>query len=1504
MNPVRSALRNRSVVLVLTGFAVLLGIGALFTMPRREDPKITIRTGLVLARYPGASAQQVEDQVTRKIEERLFRHQEVRKLKTFSTSRDAALVVNVELEEWVKDPDRFWAMLRHDMNELHATELPATVQGPIVNSNFGDVVAMLLAVRGPTYGSRELREYLDKIDDAIRTIPEVSRINRLGEQREELRVSTTNARLAGFGITPLDVAGAIRSRTALVDAGTIDAGDAGRVPIAANNLLSSETALSQLLVGSSRDGRPVHLGDFATVDRVYADPQFVVRVDGWSTVLLAVEMQEGHNIVKFGDKVREKLEQLRTTLPPDLIIQPIADQPQHVQQRMVEFGREFLITLAAVILVTVLLLPLRVAAIAAVAIPITVAITVAILNAVGIELHQVTFAGLVVALGIVVDDAIVVVDNYVEKLDHGMSRLEAAWRSPTELAVPVLAATLTIVASFMPLAYLPGAPGEFIRAMSFTVAIALMVSFAVAMLLTPMLALTLVKTGLHQAPNASSTTKQRRTPLDVMQAAYERVMTLAMPRKRWTVVGAVLAFVAGLALMSRVPYRFFPMNERDQLIVDLWMPAGTRLAGTDEVLQRLSAAVKKEPGVRTVAAFTGGGAPRFYYNHNPEPPTPNFGELLINTASPEATNALVERLSTHIDRVAPEAWVYVKPLQQGPVFAAPNEIRLVGDDASLLRTYGDSVAQIFERTPGSAYVHTDWRDQELALGLHVKPEVATRVGLSEADIAMQLSGAFAGAPISTFWEGKRDLDVTFRLDDAERSGMSDVSTTTLVSPTTGARIPLREVADVAPEFRASRIVRRNGVRTLTVRSFAAPNVLPSVVLNAAAPKLAALQLPAGMRMEFGGEKEGSAEVQGAVNIALLASLVGVFLILLFQFRNVRHPLVIMTSIPLAVVGAAIGLVITGNPFTYTANLGLNALTGVVVRNAIILVDYANELRRNGVDVETAALLAGRRRLRPIFLTTMAAALGVTPMILSRSPLWSPMASVIAVGLVVSMIFTLVLVPVLYVVIERRQERRAARRTYDEVDNGVALPSSAKIPAGIAALSPAASAALILGVSIVVALVPSRRLEAQTPSATSVMHLTIDDAIALARKQSYATRLAEARLNSSEAHERGAAADLLPQLSVSGTQLRNSGRTTIVVPRGALGNESSGAPLPAADRRFDQGAAALTYSQVSFTQPVTQLWRIRQAQQLANAQTMGAVAGRFRAEADITLAVERLYAAVLIARAKEHAAELAMRATQQQTANVEQAVAAGINVSAQGLGATASALDAEYVRLAAADSASDFESQLRNVLALPTGTKLDLVVPESRNEPLAAADVYLSKGLASNPDVAAANATFEQAKHASSLARDSYIPDLGIGLTYTMLNGVSFLPQHAVGLSIQGSWTVLDWGKRRSLSRERTAQQDAASIGVALARHQVSVDVDRAYRAAVRAEHGAGVAHAALQAHRAELAIAKDRAGRGLIPATALATTEAEVAESEARALAAELQMRIARAELRRAVGAD
>ncbi|HWJ23543.1 MAG TPA: efflux RND transporter permease subunit, partial [Gemmatimonadaceae bacterium] len=1412
MNPVAASLRNRQVVLVLTLFAVLLGARALLTMPRREDPRVTIRTGLVVASYPGATARQVEEQLTRRIEQRLFRHDEVRKAKTFSTSRDGLVVVNVELEDRVTDPDRFWAMLRHDMNELRAMELPPTVQGPIVNANFGDVVAVLLAVRGDRYGQRELRGFLDRIEDAIRTIPEVSKINRYGEQREELRVTTSNARLAQLGVTPLQVAGAIRARNAVQDAGGVDAGQSDNVPLRTAGLFDRRAELERLLVATSRDGRPVHLGDFARVERRVADPSYLVRVDGEEAVLLSVEMQEGNNIVAFGKEVRAKLREVRAQLPSDLRVEAIADQPAAVQHRMLDFGREFLITLVAVIMVTVLLLPIRIAAVAAVAIPVTVAITAAILAMVGIELHQVTFAGLVVALGIVVDDAIVVADNYLEKLDHGSAPFEAAWRAPTELAVPVLAATLTIVASFLPIAYLPGLPGEFIRALSYTVTIALMVSFAIAMFLTPLLALAFVKTGLHaRAPEETATSAdsvsttalralvrrvrdvaRRFRPLDAMQALYEGVMTRVMPRKRAALVGAVVAFAAGIALMLAVPYRFFPLNEREQFIIDVWMPAGTRVEGTGAVMRRLEAELRRVDGVRSVTSFVGAGAPRFYYNLNPEPPTPNYGELMVNTVSPEATSEIIRRLQGRLDRVAPEAWVYVKALQQGPAIPAPIEVRLVGDDPRALRVWGDSVAHIFERTPGSAYVHTDWRDDELGLALRLRDEVAGRLGITEADVASQLAGGFHGAPVSTFWEGKRDLDITLRLDESERTGLDDVQAAYVIAPATGARVPLREVADVVPEWRPSRIVHRNGVRTLTVRSFSTPDVLPSVVLKAARPRLAALPLPAGVRMEQGGEVEGSAEVQGAVNVALLVSMMGVFLILLFQFRNARQPLVVMVSIPLALVGAALGLVLTRNPFTYTANLGVNALSGIVVRNAIILVDYANELRRQGMATETAALLAGRRRLRPIFLTTMAAALGVTPMILSGSPLWSPMASVIAVGLVVSMIFTLVVVPVLYVVVERRVERRAARRAGGAEAHAATREGGGALAAATRAAAVLLAALLAIGGSSAIAAAQETHDAAlrvsASPAAPVARRLTLDEAIDVALARSTATRVAAARLDGAAAQERAAAAGYLPRLGVTANRVQGSGRATIVVPKGVLGNDGTGAPVPGENRRFDQGTPVLTYGQLSLTQPVTQLYRIRQARSLAAAQRRGADAERSRAERDVALAVERLYLGVLVAREKARAAELTVAARRRQQVDADAALAAGTTVSAQAEGARASALEAEYGLVAARNEADDLAAELSDLLALPLDVPLELVTPEPDTAALPPLRHYVELAQASSPDVAAAAANLGQAERATALARADYVPDVGVGVTYTYQKGVALLPEHSAALSVQGSWT--------------------------------------------------------------------------------------------------------------------
>jgi multidrug efflux pump subunit AcrB len=1020
MNPVRFSLRHPQVALVLTAMLLVVGVHALLKMPRREDPKIVIRTGLVIAEYPGATPEQVEKEVAKPIEERLFRFEEVRKDKTYSTSRSNLVMVSVELEDSVKDTDKFWAKLRNDMIELKYEQLPQGVIGPLVDSDFGDTVAILLAVRGDRYGYRELKDYSERIEDQLRTLRAVSKIKRIGEQKEQILLTSSLERLSQYGVTPLRIVQAFQQRNLVEFGGTFKA-DNTVVPLRPTGLFQTEDQVRKVMIDVSPTGRPVYVGDFADVERKYQDPEYLTRINGQKCLMLSVEMQEGYNIVDFGSAVDEKLKAVKSLLPPDLEMTLIAKQPKVVEHRIDSFMREFGIAIAAVILVTMILLPFRVATIAAIAIPVTVAITFAVLNALKVELHQVSIAALIVVLGMVVDDAIVVADNYVELLDRGVARDEAAWRCASELAVPILTATLTIVAAFLPLLLLTGSVGEFISALPIAVAVSLSSSYLVAMLLTPLMCRFFIHKGLRSEDSNQAVSRKKGfsfNPLERMQSLYDRAIKLAMAHKKLTAGFALLVFAGGLLLLPVVPSQFFPYAERNQFVIDVWMPEGTKVEATDAVLRRIEGELRQIPDVRDCATFLGSSAPRFYYNVDPQEPATNYGQVLVNTSSAEITPALVARLRKQFARTCPEAMVIVKELQQGTRVTAPIEVRVVGGELTELKQIGQQVIQILRDSPGTTYVHHDFYDDSYDLKIDVNPEVANRLGFTNASIARQLAGSFEGAPVSTFWEGDRAVDIVLRLDEDRRRSFDNIRDAYLTGLLTGTRVPLREMAHIAPEWQTSRIVRRNGVRTLTVGSYLTEGHLASEVLKKVRPKIAALSLPLGYRIDYGGEDETQRETFAQMSRALMVSLVGIFLILMFEFRSLKQSLLVMVSIALALLGAVLGLIVTNNPFGFTAYVGIVSLSGIVVRNAIILVDYINERRAQGEALEAAALEAGRRRLRPIFLTTMAAAVGVTPMILSGSSLWSPLASTIAVGLIFSMVNTLIVVPVLYILMER------------------------------------------------------------------------------------------------------------------------------------------------------------------------------------------------------------------------------------------------------------------------------------------------------------------------------------------------------------------------------------------------------------------------------------------------------------------------------------------------------
>ena len=532
------------------------------------------------------------------------------------------------------------------------TELPAGVRGPIVNSDFGDTVALLIAVHGERYGYRELRDYVDTIQDRYRTVREVGKMTRNGDQSEQIWITGSLARLSQYFADPTRIMAALQQRNMIAETGKAETGQS-KIPMRTTGPFTTEEQIANVMVDVSKTGEPVYIKDFAKVERRYQDPLFLVRYDGKPSVLLSVEMQKGKNVTELGDRLDETMTQLRLLLPPDINVDIIADQPTMVRERIAQLGHEFLLAIGAVILVTIILLPIRVALIAALAIPVTLLATVGIMNAFGIPLHQVSIAALIVVLGIVVDNAIVIVDNYVELLDRKVPRAEATWRSAADVLIPVFAATVTIVCSFMPLIILTGTAGEFIIALPLTVSIALVVSFIVAITLTPFLCNLFIKKGLHdhEAPGK----KKSFNLLDSLQNVYGKAIVFLMKRKGLGLALGVGAVVLGAIAFQLVPQQFFPPAERNQFVIDLWMHQGTRIETTDAAMGRIEKYLSDRPEVAHYASFVGQSAPRFYYNVNPQQPDSAYGQFIVNTRSVKATPAFVADLQVKLAAVVPEA---------------------------------------------------------------------------------------------------------------------------------------------------------------------------------------------------------------------------------------------------------------------------------------------------------------------------------------------------------------------------------------------------------------------------------------------------------------------------------------------------------------------------------------------------------------------------------------------------------------------------------------------------------------------------------------------------------------------------------------------------------------------------------------------------------------------------------------------------------------------------------
>lgn len=1007
-------LRHKELIMAATGILVLFGIVALTQMPRDEFPEFKIRQGLIIGIFPGASSQQVEEQLTKKVENYLFQYEAVDKKKTHSISKENFMVIYVEVQKKEKDPKLFWVKLRHGLNELKE-QLPSGVMALTADDDFGNTSAVLLAVESETKTYKELEKYIEKFEDNIRKIPSTSRVKHFGLQKEEINVYIDDAKLTNYGIKPLMVLAALKPEGTVNYAGDIDDGNFIR-PIHIPSGYKTESDIANQIIYSDPTGNVIRVKDVAKVVREYAEPDSYIRLNGKKCLIVSLEMLRGNNIVQYGDEVKKEIEKFTKQVPPDVHVGVISDMPDFVSKSIYNFLKEFLIAIIAVILVTILLLPKRVALVAAATIPISISITLGIMWITGMDLQTVSLAGLIVVLGMVVDNAIVIVDNYVEKLDNDITPHDAATHSVTELFGSVFSATMILIFSFVPLLLvMTGIAGDFVKSLPLTVTYALLISLLVSVVFVPLMCYIFIKHGIIGEHSKG----KKGEFLNWVQSFYDKVLESSFKKKRIVVVIGAASFILGLLILLITPMQMFPPFERNQFAVEVYLPVGSSLQQTDRVMKEVENKLIKDKRVKEVAAFVGTSSPRFHTLYAPNFPAKHYGQLLVITESSESTNEILDECSKKFSNINPNAYIRWRQLEMR-MTKAPIEIRISGDSIKTIQLVADRVSNIMRGIEGAKWVRTDYEEPLQAVRLNLKQDEASRLGYSKQILDYSLLVGTKGFPVSTIWEGDYPVSVNLKVDKKVKTNVDDIMNQYVTSPFLISSVQVRQLADAVPEWTKGVIARRNGVRTETVLVDVERGVYESVVFNKAKPIIEGLKLPEGVSISYGGDYETSDEEVTPVYYAMAITVAIMFIILLFQFRTIKTSLLIMTTLPLSIFGAALGIIITGYPFGVTALMGIISLMGIIVRNGIIYISYAETLRHeHGHTLEEAAIAAGKRRMRPIFLTSAAAAVGVIPMILSRSPLWGPLGSVICFGLIFGMIMSLILLPVLYYLFHRR-----------------------------------------------------------------------------------------------------------------------------------------------------------------------------------------------------------------------------------------------------------------------------------------------------------------------------------------------------------------------------------------------------------------------------------------------------------------------------------------------------
>ena len=1021
-------MHNYRITFLLIVLLFIFGLFGFDKMAKAEFPDFVIRQGVVVAVYPGATAEEVEEQVAKPLERYLFTFDEVKRSKTTTTSSNGMCVCLVELQDHVNNKDEVWSKIKHGLNSFKSQSLPSGVLALAVNDDFGSASALLIAIESEDRSPRELKKYSDELADRLRRIPSVSNVVLYGDLKEQITIYVDQQRLAAYGIGRMAVMQALQSAGMTTMSGSIS-GTQKDVPIHVKPTVASEQEIENQIIYTDAQNHTVRVKDVATVKREYDRTESYIEYNGHPCVLLSLEMMEGNNIVQYGEDVQEVLDDyMASELPKDVTVSRIADQCQVVGDSVNDFMVNLLESMAIIVIVMLVLFPWRTAVVAGLTVPLSTFISVGVMYMVGIPLNTVTLAGLIIVLGMVVDNAIVVLDGYLEYLNKGMSRWHAAAESAQHYFMPMMLATLCISVIFFPFLYvLTGQTGDFVHWLPWTILINLMVSLVLAVVVIPILEFFIIKkrkTTRNKHVEMSKPTSrvgdvteedfrdrpQKKSLTDHVQEVYEKVLGWTFRHPWLTMGGAVGLIVLSLLLASTLKVRMMPTAERNQFAVEIMLPEGTGLAETEVIADSVYEVLMLDERTVSVTRFIGCSSPRFHTVYAPKVAGRNFAQFIVNTVSQEATVEMLDQFEPLYSDRFPNAFVKFKQLDFQNF--DPVEYRFYGEDEDSLRAVAEQMAAEMRRMPDLLNVHTDWQEPRPLIEVTLDPVATSQLGLNRTMTELQLSMSTGSTKVGQVWED--DYEVPIMLKDIGKESLDCDGVNDLYLSSAGASVPLRQVGEAHPTWGATHILHRGGERCITVTCDLRRNVLPAPIHKQLAEIAATrLHVPQGVRVEVGGEPENDVEKMDPIKIGLSIAILIIFFFLLFNFKKYKITLTCIFAIALCLPGAILGLALMNRAIGITAVFGFITLMGMIMRNEILIFEHANGLVRQGWSVRDAAYDAGRRRMVPIFLTTATTAVGVVPMIIAATSFWMPVGVSIFAGGIGSLIMVVTVLPVVY-----------------------------------------------------------------------------------------------------------------------------------------------------------------------------------------------------------------------------------------------------------------------------------------------------------------------------------------------------------------------------------------------------------------------------------------------------------------------------------------------------------